>query len=144
VIDAYCGIGTIGLVAAKYAKEVIGVELNKDAFKDAIANAKRNEIKNIRFINTDASDFMEKFVAENKAVEVVFMDPPRSGSTELFIDSVAKLGPNRVVYVSCNPITLETDLRYFEKKGYEVKEAWPVDMFPWTGHVETVVLLVRK
>jgi 23S rRNA (uracil1939-C5)-methyltransferase len=144
VIDAYCGIGTIGLVAAKYAKEVIGVELNKDAFKDAIANAKRNEIKNIRFINADASDFMEKFVSENKAVEVVFMDPPRSGSTELFIDSVAILGPKRVVYVSCNPMTLEKDLRYFEKKGYEAKEAWPVDMFPWTGHVECVIMMTNS
>lgn len=144
IIDAYCGIGTIGLIAAKHVKEVIGVEINKDAYKDAIANAKRNDIKNVQFFNADASEFMVKLAAEQKSVDVVFLDPPRSGSTESFIDSVASLNPKRVVYVSCNPITLEKDLRYFEKKGFEAKEAWPVDMFPWTGHVETVCLLSRK
>ena len=143
VIDAYCGIGTIGLVAAKLAKEVIGVELNKDAFKDAIANAKRNEIQNVRFYNADATEFMVKLAAEKKAIDVVFMDPPRNGSTDTFIEAVASLAPKRVVYVSCNPVTLERDLRVFEKKGYEVKEAWPVDMFPWTSHVETVVLMSK-
>ncbi len=144
VVDAYCGIGTIGLVASKHAKEIIGVELNKDAYRDAIANAKRNEIKNVYFYNEDASEFMVKLANEKKAVDVVLMDPPRNGSTEVFIDAVSVLAPKRVVYVSCNPITLERDLRYFEKKGYEAKEAWPVDMFPWTGHVETVCLLSKK
>jgi 23S rRNA (uracil1939-C5)-methyltransferase len=144
VIDAYCGIGTIGLVAAKHAKEVIGVELNKDAYKDAIANAKRNEIQNAKFYNADASEFMVKLAAEKKAIDVVFMDPPRNGSTDTFIEAVASLAPKKVVYVSCNPVTLERDLRVFEKQGYEAKEAWPVDMFPWTGHVETVVLITRK
>jgi 23S rRNA (uracil1939-C5)-methyltransferase len=144
VIDAYCGIGTIGLVAAKNAKEVIGVELNKDAFKDAIANAKRNEIQNVKFYNADATEFMVKLAAEKKAIDVVFMDPPRNGSTDTFIESVASLAPKKVVYVSCNPVTLERDLRVFEKQGYEAKEAWPVDMFPWTGHVETVCLLSRR
>lgn len=143
VVDAYCGIGTIGLVAAKHAKEVIGVELNKDAYKDAIANAKFNKITNARFFNADASDFMLKLSQEDKQVDVVLMDPPRSGSTEVFMDAVASLAPKRVVYVSCNPMTLERDLRYFKKKGYQMKEAWPVDMFPWTGHVETVVLLSK-
>ncbi|MDD5937139.1 MAG: 23S rRNA (uracil(1939)-C(5))-methyltransferase RlmD, partial [Clostridiales bacterium] len=88
VIDAYCGIGTIGLVAAKHAKEVIGVELNKDAYKDAIANAKRNEINNVRFFNADASEFMIKLAQQKQNVDVVLMDPPRSGSTEVFIDAV--------------------------------------------------------
>ncbi len=143
VVDAYCGIGTIGLVASKHAKEIIGVELNRDAYKDAIANAKRNDIKNVHFYNADASEFMVKLANEKKPVDVVLMDPPRNGSTEVFIDAVAVLAPKRVVYVSCNPITLERDLRYFEKKGYEAKEAWPVDMFPWTGHVETCVLLCK-
>ena len=144
IIDAYCGIGTIGLIASKKAKEVIGIEINKDAYKDAIANAKRNDIQNVRFFNADASDFMLKLTAEKKKIDVVFLDPPRSGSTEAFIDAVATLSPKRVVYVSCNPMTLERDLRYFVKKGYEAKEAWPVDMFPWTGHVETVVFISKK
>lgn len=143
IVDAYCGIGTIGLVAAKHAKEVISVELNKDAFKDAIANAKRNAIKNVRFYNADASEFMTKLAAENIAVDVVMMDPPRSGSTEQFIDAVATLAPKKVVYISCNPITLERDICYFEKQGYKMMEAWPVDMFPWTAHVETVVLMSK-
>ena len=143
IVDAYCGIGTIGLVAAKHVKEVISVELNKDAYKDAIANAKRNEIKNVRFYNADASEFMTKLAAEDLAVDVVMMDPPRSGSTEQFIDAVASLAPKKVVYISCNPVTLERDISYFQKQGYEMKEAWPVDMFPWTQHVETVVLLTR-
>ncbi len=144
IVDAYCGIGTIGLVAAKHVKEVISVELNKDAYKDAIANAKRNEIKNVRFYNADASEFMTKLAAEDLAVDVVMMDPPRSGSTEQFIDAVASLAPKKVVYISCNPVTLERDICYFEKQGYEMKEAWPVDMFPWTQHVETCVLLSHK
>lgn len=144
IIDAYCGIGTIGLIASKKAKEVIGIEINKDAYKDAIANAKRNDIQNVRFFHADASEFMLKLTAEKKKIDVVFLDPPRSGSTEVFIDAVATLNPKRVVYVSCNPMTLERDLRYFEKKGFEAKEAWPVDMFPWTGHVETIVLMSKK
>lgn len=144
VIDAYCGIGTIGIVASKTAGKVIGVELNKDAVRDAIENAKLNQIKNIQFYNNDAGKFMMNMAAQGETADVVLMDPPRSGSTEEFIDALALMKPNKVVYVSCNPETLERDLQYFEKKGYRAKGAWPFDLFPMTNHVETAVLLVRK
>ncbi|MBQ3030135.1 MAG: 23S rRNA (uracil(1939)-C(5))-methyltransferase RlmD [Agathobacter sp.] len=144
VIDAYCGTGTIGIIASKHAKEVIGVELNKDAIKDAVTNAKRNEIKNIRFINDDAGKYMVSLAEKKETVDVVIMDPPRSGSDEAFLSSVVKLAPKRVVYVSCGPDTLARDLKYLTKKGYKVTEATPYDMFPMTAHTEVVVSLVRK
>ena len=144
VIDAYCGIGTIGAFAAKSAGEVIGVELNKDAVKDAINNAKLNQIKNIRFWNEDAGKYMVRMAAEHDKADVVFMDPPRSGSTPEFIQSVNTLKPKRVVYVSCDPVTLKRDLELFAKLGWKIKKVQPVDMFPYTNHVETVCLLTRK
>lgn len=143
LIDAYCGIGTIGLIASPYVKEVIGVELNKDAVRDAISNAKRNNISNATFYQCDAGDFMRQLAEQGKNVDVVVMDPPRSGSTEVFIDSIATLAPQKVIYVSCNPETLARDLTYFKKKGYIAKEAYGVDMFPWTEHVETVVTMTK-
>ena len=144
VVDAYCGIGTIGIVAASAAKEVIGVELNRDAVRDAVTNAKVNGEKNIRFYNNDAGKFMVQMASQNAHADVVFMDPPRSGSTEEFMDAVAILNPDRVVYVSCNPETLARDLAYFKKKGYRAEKAWAVDQFPATSHVETVVLLSQQ
>ena len=144
VIDAYCGIGTIGLIASKKAKEVIGVELNKDAVKDAIFNCKRNEIKNAKFYCEDASKFMVKMAENGQKADVVFLDPPRSGSTEVFIDSLAMMAPKKVVYISCHPETLERDIRYFKKKGYMPKGCYPFDLFPWTGHVENVVVLTKE
>ena len=144
VLDAYCGIGTIGLIAASKAKQVTGVELNKEAVRDAIKNAKRNQTKNITFYCEDAGEFMLKMAAEDQQLDVVFMDPPRSGSSEVFLDCLAKLAPKKVVYVSCNPETLARDLRILKKKGYQMQEAWPVDMFPFCDHVETCVLLGRK
>ncbi len=144
VLDAYCGIGTIGMTAASLAKEVIAVELNKDAVKDAIANAKANNIKNIHFYNKDASDFIVDMAQQNVKCDVIFMDPPRSGSTEKFLDCVAMLAPKRVVYVSCDPQTLARDLKYITKKGYRVEKIQPVEMFCFTKHVETVVFLSRK
>ena len=144
VVDAYCGIGTIGIVAASAAKEVIGVELNRDAVRDAVTNAKANGEKNIRFYNNDAGKFMVQMASQNAHADVVFMDPPRSGSTEEFMDAVAILNPDRVVYVSCNPETLARDLAYFKKKGYRAEKAWAVDQFPATSHVETVVKLSLK
>lgn len=143
VIDAYCGIGTIGLIAAKHAKEVIGVELNKDAVRDAGINAKRNGSKNFRAFQGDAGAFMVQMAAEGEKADVVFMDPPRAGSDEAFLSSVVKLGPKKVVYISCNPETLARDLRYLVKKGYEAVRAVPYDMFAWTEHVETIVLLSK-
>jgi 23S rRNA (uracil1939-C5)-methyltransferase len=144
VIDAYCGIGTIGLVAAKTAGEVIGVELNTDAVKDANSNCKRNEMKNAKFYCADAGDFMEALAAEGESADVVFMDPPRAGSSKKFIESLSKMAPKRVVYISCNPETLARDLQLLTKKGYEVKAIQPVDMFPHTNHIECVCSLERK
>lgn len=144
VIDAYCGIGTIGIIASQKAGQVIGVELNKDAVKDAVENAKCNGIKNIQFYCNDAGKFMVNMAERGEKADVVFMDPPRSGSTEEFIDSLAKMGPEKVVYVSCGPETLERDLRYFEKKGFVAKEAWGVDLFPMTSNCEVCLELCRN
>lgn len=141
VLDAYCGIGTIGITASGRAKRVIGVELNKDAVRDAVQNAKRNEIKNIEFYCNDAGRFMSRMAAQGEKLDVVFMDPPRSGSTEEFIHSVAEAGPRKVVYISCGPETLARDLKIFARNGYRAREAWGVDLFPWTGHVETVIMM---
>ena len=144
VLDAYCGIGTIGLIASKHAGKVIGVELNQDAVQDAVQNAKKNGINNAQFFCNDAGRFMSHMAARGESADVVFMDPPRSGSTEEFIDAVALMQPKRVIYISCGPDTLARDLKVFAKHGYRAKEAWPVDLFGWTGHVETVCLLSRK
>ncbi len=144
VIDAYCGIGTIGMAAAKTAGSVIGAELNKDAVKDAVSNAKRNGMKNIGFYCADAGDFMEAMADEGESADVVFMDPPRSGSSRKFISSLLRLKPQRIVYISCNPETLARDLGFITKGGYEVKRITPVDMFPFTNHIETVVLLSQQ
>lgn len=144
VLDAYCGTGTIGLIASGQAKEVIGVELNKDAVSDAIINAKRNGVKNARFYQGDAGKFMREYAAAKKPIDVVFMDPPRSGSDEAFLSSLVVLKPKKIVYISCNPETQARDIKYLVKNGYEMKEGVPFDLFPFTGHVETVVLLQRK
>ncbi len=144
VLDAYCGIGTIGLIASRGAGQVIGVELNRDAVRDAVANAKRNQVKNVRFYCADAGKFMVDMAADGVKADVVFMDPPRSGSDVTFLDCLAKMAPKRVVYISCEPESLARDLKYLKKKGYQAEGAWPVDMFGWTGCVETVVMLSRK
>ena len=144
VIDAYCGTGTIGLIAAKNAKKVIGVELNKDAVKDARINAKENGITNAEIYAGDAGRFMVDMASKNQKADVVFMDPPRAGSDEKFLSSVIKLGPKRVVYVSCNPETLARDLKYLTRHGYQAVKIQPVDNFPFCDHIETVVKLVRK
>lgn len=144
VIDAYCGIGTIGMVAAKSAKEVIGVELNPDAVRDAIKNVKRNQMKNIRFYQDDAGRFMEKMAAKGEKADVVFMDPPRSGSTEQFMKSAVTLAPQKIVYISCDPQTQARDLKYLTKHGYKAMGAYPYDMFPFTKHAENIVLLVKQ
>ena len=149
VIDAYCGIGTIGMTAASRVQgdnpvKVIGVEVNPDAVRDAIQNAKLNGMKNIRFYCDDATRFLSDMAVEGEKADVVFMDPPRAGSTEEFILSVCSLAPEKVVYISCNPETLARDLAGFTANGYKVKKIQPVDMFPFTQHVETVCLMSRK
>ncbi len=143
VIDAYCGTGTIGLIMAKDAGEVIGVELNKDAVKDARNNAKANGVENIRFFGGDAGEFMVDMAQAGERADVVITDPPRAGCSLDFLKSLVKLSPKRVVYVSCNPETLARDLGYLTRHKYIVKKIQPVDMFPYTEHVETVVLLSK-
>lgn len=143
VLDAYCGIGTIGLTAADHAKQVVGVELNRDAVQDAIGNARHNGVKNARFFAADATRWIREAAAAGEKADVIFMDPPREGSTPEFLASVARMAPKRVVYVSCNPVTLARDLATLTKLGYKAEGFTPVDMFPHTEHVETVVLLSK-
>ena len=144
VLDAYCGIGTIGLISAEKAKSVIGVELNADAVHDAKINARLNGTGNIRFFCADAGEFMVEVAKANEKVDVVFMDPPRAGSDIPFLKSVVTLSPKRIVYVSCNVETQARDLRFLCRNGYKVRKIQPVDMFPHTAHVECVVQLIRK
>ena len=143
VLDAYCGIGTIGLTAADHAKQVVGVELNRDAVQDAIGNARHNGVKNARFFAADATRWIREAAAAGEKADVIFMDPPREGSTPEFLASVARMAPKRVVYVSCNPVTLARDLATLTKLGYKAEGFTPVDMFPHTEHIETVVLLSK-
>ena len=145
VLDAYCGTGTIGILAAKSgAGRVIGVELNAESVKDAKENAKLNSIDNIDFFCADAGEFLKTLAIKRTKLDGVIMDPPRAGSTVEFMSSVVRLGPDRVVYISCNPETLARDLLYFSRNGYKVRKITPVDMFPHTNHVECVCLLTKK
>lgn len=143
VIDAYCGTGTIGIVASKKAGNVVGVELNRDAVHDAIVNARLNKAKNVYFHCADAGKFMVEAAKAGERADVVIMDPPRAGSDVNFLSSVVTLSPKRIVYISCNPETQARDIAYLVKRGYVCKKIQPVDMFPHTGHVETVCLLSK-
>lgn len=142
VLDAYSGAGTIGLSLASYAKHVTLVEIVKDAVKDGILNAKLNHIDNADFVCADCTDWILKN-RENLHFDAVMMDPPRAGSTREFIGAVKSIAPKKVVYISCNPVTLARDLNEF-KDAYEIESVTPVDMFPHTAHVETVVSMSRK
>ena len=143
VVDAYCGTGTIGIVAAKQAGSVIGVELNRDAVRDARVNAKLNQTDNISFVQGDATRFMAQMAADGEKADVVFLDPPRSGSTEECLDAIDKLSPQKVVYISCNPETLARDVLFLMKKQYRMTACKPVDLFPWTRHCEVIACLER-
>lgn len=143
LIDAYCGIGTIGMYASSRVKEVIGVEINKEAIQDAQKNAKFNQVKNIRFLCDDASKFMVKLAADHKHIDAIIMDPPRSGSNEEFMDAVHKLNPENIIYISCDPVTQIRDLKYFKTLGYHTKDMYLYDMFPNTYHVESIVHLSK-
>ncbi len=143
VLDAYCGIGTISLTAAPLAASVVGVERNPDAVRDAVGNARHNRIANARFYAADATEWIERAAADGEIFDVVFLDPPREGSTPEFLRSVAKLAPRRIVYVSCGPESLARDLSLLTRLGYRAERIVPVDMFPHTAHVETVVLITR-
>ena len=139
VLDAYCGTGTIGLSCAPHCKNVIGVEIVKDAVHDAITNAKINKITNARFLKGDCTEYM---LSTKDHFDVIIMDPPRRGSTKEFISAVKEIKPRTVIYVSCDPVTLARDLNLF-KDTYDIVKVQPVDMFPNTLHVETVVLLEK-
>ena len=143
VLDAYCGIGTIGLIASKQAKEVIGVEIVKEAVIDAKNNAKNNDIDNAHFYEGDAGEFILEQYKNGTHFDVVIMDPPRKGSDETFLSILLKTTPKRIVYVSCDPATLARDLKKLSQK-YEIISVTPVDMFPHTFHVETLVTLFHK
>ena len=140
VLDAYSGVGTIGLIAAKNAKKVVSVEINKSAHKNAIENAKRNGVGNIEFVCADAGDFISN---SDEKIDVLIMDPPRSGSDEKFLSTVIDKCIQKIIYISCNPETLARDIAYLSSL-YEVNFVQPVDMFPMTAHVETVVGLSLK
>lgn len=146
VIDAYCGTGTIGLIASTYGVEkVLGIESNADAIKDAVANAEINKITNAEFVNADASKYLKEMAKNKEHCSVLFLDPPRAGSTEEFLASVSRVDPDVIVYISCNPDTLQRDLRYIRRfLPYRVRGIQPVDMFPGSSHVETVVLMSRN
>lgn len=143
VIDAYSGIGTIGIIASKNAGTVTGIELNADAVKDAQINLRFNNCKNAKYIQGDAGQFMLREASAGRSCDVVFMDPPRSGSSREFLETLVRLAPKRVVYISCNPETLAADLKYLTKRGYKTDKCRPVDMFPWTGSIECVCLLSK-
>ena len=146
VYDLYCGIGTITLFAAKKAGTVIGIEVVHEAVEAAKRNATRNNITNTEFYTGEVETVFPKLFAEGKKADVVFIDPPRKGCDEALLKALVDMSPNRIAYVSCNPSTLARDLKYLcgEEAGYKVKEVQPVDMFPWTEHVETCVLLSHK
>jgi len=140
VLDAYSGVGTIGLIASRNASKVISVEINKDASRNAKENAKRNNVNNIEFYCDDASDFIERY---SDPLDIVIMDPPRKGSDERFLSVLMNKKVTQIIYISCNPETLARDLKYLSKQ-YSVDYVQPVDMFPMTAHVETVVGLYLK
>lgn len=136
VLDAYCGVGTLTLILAPYAKEVIGVECIPEAIKDAKDNAERNQIHNTRFY----SGFAEEFISLLHEVDVAILNPPRKGCASSFLESLTTLRPRRVIYVSCDPATLARDLRFLCDRGYHLDGVHPFDMFPQTAHVECVAI----
>jgi len=143
VLDLYCGTGTITLCMAQKARLAIGAEIVESAVLDARENARTNGIQNSQFLLADAQDAARQLADSGTSPDVVVVDPPRKGLAPHMIDTVAEMGPARVVYVSCDPATLARDLKLFAAHGYAVKEVTPVDMFPRCAHVETVVLMTR-
>lgn len=144
VFDLYCGIGTISLFMAKYAKKVYGVEIVEQAIKDAKENAKTNNIENTEFIAGDTEIVLDDLINNKKIIpDVVMVDPPRKGLDNRTIENINKIKPNRVIYISCNPATLIRDLAKFEE-NYEIKSIQPVDMFPFSSHVECCSVLYLK
>lgn len=145
VLDAYCGTGTIGLVAASQMEgaQVIGVDSVASAISDARLNAAHNGIENAEFTAGDAGQFMRQRAAEGMKLDLLFMDPPRSGSDESFLEAAVEASPVRIVYISCNPVTQARDVSYLVDHGYDLRIVQPVDMFPHTDHVENICLLSK-
>ena len=141
VIDVFCGIGTLTLLIAKHVRNVIGIELNQDSILAAKGNAKFNKVDNATFVCEDATSWMSK---QSGRVDAVVLDPPRSGCTPVFLHSLVKLKPNKIVYISCNPITQKEDISVLERNGYKLNMIQPVDMFPFTEHVEAIILMTRS
>lgn len=138
VLDAYCGVGTIGILAAKHAAHVTGVEFNADAVKNAAVNARLNGLENIDFLRGDAG----RVLAEKQlSADTVFVDPPRSGCERPFLEALCAAMPQKIVYISCCPETQARDIKLLSSRGYRLESVQPVDMFPWTPHVETVGML---
>ncbi len=142
VVDAYCGIGTIGLTAAKHVQSVIGIDVIKESIKNAQQNAKNNTIHNAQFILGKAEEVLPKL--KHKKIDVIFIDPPRKGVEKVFLESLVQMNIPKIVYISCNVSTLARDLNYLQSQNYEVQKVIPFDMFPQTSHIETVCLLTRK
>ena len=144
VVDLYCGTGTITLFMAQKAKQVLGIEIVPSAIRDAKKNAQANHIENADFLLGDAAVEMPKLAAGGLHPDVVVLDPPRAGCEERVLAAIAKVKPERVVYVSCNPATLARDLAYMREHGFAIRKVQPCDMFSRTHHVETVVLLTKQ
>ncbi len=140
LLDAYSGVGTIGLICASKVKKVLSIEVVKEATLNAISNARNNHIDNIEFINADCTEYILNNLPK---VDVVIMDPPRKGSTSEFLNAIIKIKPSRIVYISCEPSTLARDITYLVN-DYDINLIQPVDMFPRSFHVETIVLLNLK
>ncbi len=144
VFDLYCGIGTIGIFASKKIKKLYGIETVPEAIKDAKENAKLNDIKNAEFMVGDVENILPKFIKEKKIkADVVFIDPPRKGCEKVVLDTLLKVKPTRIVYVSCNPATLARDLKILEKQ-YDIVECTPVDQFCYRSNIECVTKLSLK
>jgi 23S rRNA (uracil1939-C5)-methyltransferase len=141
VFDAYCGIGTISLFLSKKVKKVYGIEIVPEAINNAKENAKLNGVDNVEFLIGESETVIPELYGKGIKADVIVVDPPRKGCDEKLLEVIAEMGPTRVVYVSCNPATLARDLKYLSERGYEVREVQPVDMFPQTVNVETVVLM---
>ena len=143
VVDAYAGIGTIGISLADRVQEVLGMEVVAEAVEDAKANAARNGLENVHYFVGKAEKIMPQWLREGIQPTVVFVDPPRKGLEASFIETTAAVKPERIVYISCNPATLARDLALFAEEGYVTKQVQPVDLFPQTTHVETIALIQK-
>jgi len=144
IIDAYCGTGTISLFMAKKVRKVIGIEVVSSAISDAIKNSRQNHIKNAEFIVGDAVKVIPKLFDAGIYAEIVIVDPPRAGCDKKVLETFAAMNPEKIIYVSCNPATLARDLKILDDFGYKTKKIQPVDMFPFTSHVESVAQLVKS